>query len=270
MADALLSRSLVRPGTGIRLARRKPTEAFGWLREAAEAETAKLALRLDLLQMTLYAEAKHALLVVLQGRDASGKDGVIRTVFTGMNPAGINVTCFKVPAGRETVHDFLWRVHAAVPALGEVGVFNRSHYEDVLAVRVHHLAPEHRWRQRFGHIREFEQMLTDEGTTIVKLFLNVSKDEQRRRLQVRIDDPVDRWKFQMGDLAERRMWDAYTTAYEEALNETSTKDAPWYVIPADHKWVRNLVVTRILVDALNRIGPQFPEPHENLTGLTVT
>lgn len=270
MADKLLSRVLVKPDTALDLSRRRPDDDLGWEKAAALAETQRLARKLDLLQTKLYAESKKSLLVVLQARDAAGKDGVIRTVFTGMNPAGVKVTSFKAPAGKETAHDYLWRVHAAVPAAGEIGVFNRSHYEDVLVVRVHNWVPEQKWRKRFAHIRAFEQLLVDEGTAIVKLFLNISTEEQRARFQDRIDDPNERWKFRAADLEERKMWDAFTVAYQDAIRETSTKQAPWYVVPADRKWVRNLVVTRILVDALERLAPEFPQPEENLVGLTVT
>jgi PPK2 family polyphosphate:nucleotide phosphotransferase len=270
MADRVLSRVLVKPGVKVRLDRRDPAETFGWNKTTAQAQTAKLARELDLLQAKLWADQKRALLVVLQARDAAGKDGVIRTVFTGMNPAGVKVTSFKAPVGRELMQDYLWRCHLALPGKGEVGVFNRSHYEDVLVVRVRNLAPEERWRKRFRHIREFEQMLADEGTVILKLYLNISQEEQRLRFQDRIDDPNERWKFRAADLEDRKMWDAYTEAYEDAINETSTASAPWFVVPGDRKWVRNLVVSKILLDALTKIDPKFPEPEENIVGTKVT
>jgi PPK2 family polyphosphate:nucleotide phosphotransferase len=270
MADRLLTRVRVKPGSPVRLERRNPAEDFGLDKVATQAETLKLSKRMDELQTKLYADSKRALLVVLQARDAAGKDGVIRTVFTGMNPAGVRVTSFKVPAGREAAQDYLWRAHVAAPSRGEVGVFNRSYYEDVLVVRVHHLAPENRWRKRFAHIRAFEQLLFDEGTDIVKIFLNISNEEQRARFQDRIDDPNERWKFRKGDLEDRKMWGAFTTAYDEAIGETAAAHAPWFVVPSDRKWVRNHIVTRIMVDALERIDPKFPQPEENLEGLTVT
>ncbi len=269
MADRIVSRVLVKPGARLNLSRRNPAEDFGWKKATAQEETVKLSRQLDLLQAKLYAESEHALLVVLQARDAAGKDGVIRTVFAGLNPSSVKVTSFKVPAGREASQDYLWRCHMAAPGKGEIGVFNRSHYEDVLVVRVRSLAPEDRWRKRFQHIREFERLLSDEGTTIVKLFLNISAEEQRARFQDRIDDPNERWKFRAADLEDREMWDAYTTAYEDAIVETSTAQAPWYIVPADRKWVRNLVVTKILLDALGRIAPEFPPAEENIVGLQV-
>lgn len=226
--------------------------------------------RLHDLQERLYAEARRSLLVVLQAMDAGGKDGTIEHVFRGMNPQGVRVASFKAPTPEELAHDFLWRVHKEVPRKGEVGVFNRSHYEDVLVVRVHELVPEDVWRKRYGHIRDFEQGLVDAGTTIVKLLLHISKDEQRERLQARLDDPAKHWKFNRADLDERARWDDHLAAFEEAIAETSTEAAPWYVIPADRKWYRNWAVLRLLLATLAQMDPRFPPPADGLEGLVVT
>ncbi len=202
--------------------------------------------------------------------DAGGKDGTIRTVMTGVNPAGVRVASFGVPSEEERAHDFLWRIHRQLPERGQIGVFNRSHYEDVLVVRVHGLVPKAVWRRRYRQIREFERMLTEEGTTVVKLFLHVSKDEQRARLQDRIDSPDERWKFRKGDLDDRALWDDYMAAFRDALRTTSTDDAPWYVVPADRKWARNLAVARILRHHLEQLDPQFPAAEDGIEGLVVT
>jgi PPK2 family polyphosphate:nucleotide phosphotransferase len=210
----------------------------------------------------LWAEGERALLVVLQGMDTSGKDGTIRHVFCGVNPLGVRVTPFKAPSEEERKHDFLWRAHRAVPANGEMGLFNRSHYEDVLIVRVHAFVPEPVWRARYDAINDFERHLAEEGTTIVKFWLHISADEQRRRLQARLDDPAKRWKFNPDDLTERKLWPEYRAAAEEMLARTATPEAPWYVVPADHKWYRNWAVSRMLVDTLEEMNPQYPEPKD--------
>ncbi len=246
-----------------------PRETFGWEKEAARAELAEVVAELADLQKRLFAEEADAVLVVLQAMDAGGKDGVLREVLTGLNPAGVHVRGFGVPTEEERAHDFLWRIHRHTPARGEIVVFNRSHYEDVLVVRVKQLVPEAQWRPRYEHIRRFEQLLHGEGMAIVKLFLNISKEEQRERLQDRIDDPDERWKFRRGDLDERALWDDYMAAYREALEETSVETAPWFVVPGDRKWVRNLAVAHILVDVLQRLDPQYPEPAADLAGLVV-
>jgi len=207
---------------------------------------------------------------VLQAMDTGGKDGVLRSLFTGINPAGVNVSSFGVPSEEEQSHDYLWRVHHRCPAKGVIGIFNRSHYEDVVVVRVKNLVASASSNKRFGHIVDFERMLADEGTHIVKLFINISKEEQRERLQDRIDSPDERWKFRRGDLDDRALWDDFMRAYTDALTKTSTDTAPWYVVPADRKWVRNLVVARILRDLLGRIDPQYPEPDDDIEGLIVT
>jgi PPK2 family polyphosphate:nucleotide phosphotransferase len=259
----------MRAGRRVDLDAHDPGETFGWVKEDAQAELADELAAVAELQTRLFAERERALLVVLQAMDAGGKDGVIRNVMTGINPAGVRVTSFGVPSEEELAHDHLWRVHRHTPERGHIGVFNRSHYEDVLVVRVKQLVPEASWRRRYRHILEFERTLVEEGTSIVKLYLNVSKEEQRARLQDRIDSPDERWKFRRGDLDDRALWDDYMAAFRDALRATSTADAPWYVVPADRKWARNLAVARILRDALERIDPQYPAPEEGIEGLVV-
>jgi len=261
----------VTPGAAANLTARDPRDSAAFDggksagRKAAKAANAEL----EHLQELLYAEGKHKILVVLQAMDTGGKDGTIRHVFDGTNPQGVKVASFKKPTPEELAHDYIWRVHKHTPRSGEITIFNRSHYEDVLVVRVHDLVPPAVSEQRFEHINSFEQMLTDEGTTIVKLFLHISKEEQRVRLQARIDDPEKHWKFSFGDLGERKLWDQYLQAYEEAITRTNAVSAPWYVIPADRKWYRNLVITRILVDTLARLEMAYPEPEGNLEGVVV-
>lgn len=208
-------------------------------------------------QERLYAEGKQALLIVLQARDAGGKDGAVKHVFGTFNPNGVQISNFKVPSEEELSHDFLWRIHARAPRRGVIGVFNRSHYEDVLVTRVHSLIDDKTAKHRLEHIQNFEAMLVDNGTQVIKFYLHISADEQRDRLQERLDDPSKHWKFSENDLAERMKWTDYTAAYEDALS-TSTKDSPWYVIPADHKWFRNLLISRILLDRLKDMNPQYP------------
>ena len=216
-------------------------------------------------QDKLWAQSTSSLLVVLQAMDSGGKDGTIKHVFSGVNPQGTRVISFKVPTPAEAKHDFLWRIHAAVPAAGEIAIFNRSHYEDVLAPRVHHLVDGNIWRARYDAINDFEDVLARRGTTIVKIFLHVSKDEQRRRLQERIDTPDKRWKLSQADIEERSYWDEYQAAYEEAIERTTTHLAPWHVIPSDHKWYRNWAVSQVLIGTLAKIAPQYPEPPELAT-----
>jgi PPK2 family polyphosphate:nucleotide phosphotransferase len=229
-------------------------------RPATEAAVADLQNRLRDLQNRLWAEARRSVLVVLQGLDAAGKDGTIRQVFTGVNPQGVRVASFKEPTAHELAHDFLWRVHRDVPQAGEIGIFNRSHYEDVLVARVDRLVDDDVWRARYAHINAFESLLTDGGTTFVKFFLHISRDEQGRRLQERLDRPDKRWKLNRTDFIERARWDAYQAAYADVLTLTSTEIAPWYVIPSDHKWFRNWAVSQILVDVLGAIDPRYPDP----------
>jgi PPK2 family polyphosphate:nucleotide phosphotransferase len=259
----------VRADGDLDLAQRDPGETFGWTKESARAELGVERGHLAELQKMLYAEATRSVLVVLQAMDAGGKDGVLREVLTGLNPAGVRVNTFGVPSDEELGHDFLWRIHRHVPAKGQIVVFNRSHYEDVLVVRVKQLAPPAVWRKRYAHIRRFERILVDEGTTIVKLFLHISPEEQRLRLQDRIDSPDERWKFRAGDLDDRKLWDDYMRAYRDALARTSTERAPWYVVPGDRKWARNLTVARILRSTLERLDPQYPEPEQGIEGLIV-
>jgi PPK2 family polyphosphate:nucleotide phosphotransferase len=266
---ALVDRLRVEPGSKVKLVSRKTDSTLGLTKEQGRDRLASLHTQLFDLQARLWAEQKHALLVVLQAMDAGGKDGTIRSVFTGVNPQGVNVQSFKVPAGHELLHDYLWRVHAVAPAKGEIGIFNRSHYEDVLVVRVHEIVPEDHWRKRYRHLRDLERMLTDEGTTVVKIFLNISKDEQRQRQQERVDDPAKQWKFRPGDLEDRAKWDQFMDAYEEAINETVTDYAPWYVVPADRNWVRNVAVSSILVHHLEQLDPQYPPAAPGIVGTKV-
>jgi PPK2 family polyphosphate:nucleotide phosphotransferase len=248
----------VQPGTRVRLSKRDHGATSGWEKAAAESATARQLDRLTELQDRLWAEARHAVLVVLQGIDAAGKDGTIKKVMTAFNPQGSPVTSFKVPSAEELAHDYLWRVHKAMPRRGEIGIFNRSHYEDVLVVRVHELVPKAVWSKRYDEINAFERHLTANRTTIVKFFLAIDKDEQRERFQARYDDPTKRWKFSMGDLDERARWDDYQSAFDDALSKTSTDAAPWYVIPANRKWFRNLAVATILADTIADLRPAYP------------
>ena len=261
----------VEPGSSVDLAAIDTRATTGAPGDKAVTEAALPALwdRLGELQERLYAESKQSLLVVLQAMDAGGKDGTIKNVFRGTNPQGVRVASFKAPTEQELAHDFLWRVHQEVPAHGEIGVFNRSHYEDVLVVRVHDLVPKAMWKKRFSHIRHFERVLVDGGTTVVKLYLHISKDEQAERLQARLDDPTKHWKFRAGDLVERERWDDYQVAFEEAITETSAEVAPWYVVPADRKWYRNWAVLRILVETLEAMDPQFPPPEDDVASAVV-
>jgi PPK2 family polyphosphate:nucleotide phosphotransferase len=265
-------RFVVPSGTGFSLAGRDPAASDGAPGDKKETKRAldDLAQRLGELQDRLYAESARSLLVVLQAMDAGGKDGTVKHVFAGVNPQGVRVTSFKVPTEDELGHDFLWRIHAHAPRHGEIAIFNRSHYEDVLVARVHGLVDESTWRRRYRHINHFEALLEDAGTRVVKLFLHISREEQARRLQARLDDPTKRWKFNRGDLAERERWDDYQAAYEETIAHTSTEHAPWYVIPADRKWFRNWAVSRIVIEALEAMDPRYPAPAEDLDGIAVT
>jgi len=260
----------VAPGSSPGLDQRKPDiRPRGLDKKKGLDRLADRVESLGLQHARLAAEGTRAVLLVLQGLDASGKDGTIKSVLTGVNPQGCRIVSFKAPTVPELAHDYLWRVHALCPARGELGIFNRSHYEDVVAVRVRKLAPAKVWRRRYEHIRSFERMLVDEGTAIVKVFLHVSRDEQRERLQERIDDPEKRWKFRLGDLDDRKLWDQFTKAYEDVIRETSTDWAPWHVVPADHNWVRNLAVAEILAETLERLDPQFPPADPALDGIEI-
>ena len=266
-----VDRYRVAEGTRVNLAAWDPSDRSGFAgtKEEGEKAATQLNKRLEELQEMLWADRRHRLLVVLQAVDTGGKDGTIRKVLEGVNPVGVRVASFKRPTPPELARDYLWRVHPHVPGNGEIVVFNRSHYEDVLVVRVHQLVPQSRWEKRYRHMVEFEKLLADEGTTIVKFFLHISKEEQRLRLQARIDDSTKHWKFSMGDLDERKHWDDYQRAYEDALSETSTAFAPWFIVPADRKWYRDLVVATVLVEAMEKMDLRYPRPEQDLSGVVV-
>lgn len=228
--------------------------------EHAQPEIATYEEKLKDLQYLMYAEGKHSLLICLQGRDAAGKDGTIKHVLGAMNPQGCTVNSFKVPTHQEAAHDFLWRYHRATPGQGQVSIFNRSQYEDVLIVRVHNLVPEAVWSKRYDHINDFERLLHDNGTHILKFYLHIDADEQLKRFKKRIDDPARHWKISEADYSERPHWDEYTHAFEAALSKCSTEYAPWYIIPANHKWFRNLAISRIVAETLESLNMQFPAP----------
>jgi PPK2 family polyphosphate:nucleotide phosphotransferase len=261
----------VKPGAKVELAEIDPRDTAGAPGDKEEAQglLSEANERLAGLQERLYAEDGQSLLVVLQAMDAGGKDGTIKHVFNGVNPQGVQVTSFKAPTDEELAHDFLWRVHQRTPAKGTIGIFNRSHYEDVLVVRVHDLVPEKVWKGRYELINAFEAGLAAAGTRIVKLFLHISKDEQAERFRDRLEDPSKNWKFRTGDLKERERWGDYMDAFEEAIGRTSTAVAPWYVVPADRKWMRNWVVSRILIETLEDMDPKYPPPEEDLSGVVV-
>ena len=237
-----------------------PTEGklYHYDRDIAEEEFKALRKELREWQTRLYAEGKQKLLVVLQAMDAGGKDGTIRSVFQGVNPQGVRVHSFKVPSKEELDHDFLWRIHKVVPGKGMMGVFNRSHYEDVLVVRVHDIVPETVWRPRYEQINQFEKLLHDTGTRILKFYLHISKKEQKARFQARLDDPSKHWKFSLEDVEKRKYWDDYMAAYEEMLEKTTTPWAPWYVIPSDQKWYRNLAISRVIMATIKEMNPLYP------------
>jgi PPK2 family polyphosphate:nucleotide phosphotransferase len=266
-----MHRYRVEPGTKVDLAAIDPEDraAFEGGKKAGKERLDELGERLEELQELFYAEGKHKLLVVLQAMDCGGKDGTIRSVFDGVDPQGVRVARFGKPTQLELDHDYLWRVHPHAPARGEIVLFNRSHYEDVLVVRVHELVPEETWRRRYDHINAFEKLLADEGTTIIKLFLHISQKEQKQRLRERLEIPSKRWKFSKQDLAERALWPSYIAAYEEALSRTSTEWAPWYIVPADSNWYRNLVVSAVLVDTLESLDMSYPEPESGLDDLVI-
>jgi PPK2 family polyphosphate:nucleotide phosphotransferase len=262
---------LVKPDTKVKLSKIDPSDTgdFKGGKEAALAEFEKLNGKLETLQELLFAEHKHKVLIVLQAMDAGGKDGTIRHVFEGVNPAGVRVASFKAPTAEELDHDYLWRIHKQAPGKGELVIFNRSHYEDVLVVRVHNYVPPEVWKKRFDQINEFERTLTENGTTILKFYLHIDLDEQKERLQARLDDPTKRWKFRLGDLEERKLWGNYMEAFEDVLSKTSTDYAPWYIIPANRKWYRDLVISSVLVDALEGLKMKYPESEENLDGVVI-
>jgi PPK2 family polyphosphate:nucleotide phosphotransferase len=260
----------VKPGSKVDISTLDPanTRALKGGRKAADAALPGDRAALAELQTRLWAESRRSVLLILQGTDASGKDGTVAHVFSGVNPQGTRVTSFKTPTAEEMAHDFLWRVHAAVPHAGEIGIFNRSQYEDVLVARVRKLVPKSVWKKRYADITAFESLLTQGGMTIIKCCLLISKDEQRKRFEDRLKDPQKRWKFQRGDLEDRALWKEYQAAYSEAIERTSTKTAPWYIIPADNKWFRNWAVSRLLIETVTDMDPKYPEPAD-LAGITI-
>ena len=269
--DALdIDRYRVVPGSKVQLATWDPADDGG-LTKGKEADRllARDIERMFEAQERLYAEGRRALLVVLQAMDTGGKDGTIKNVFSGVNPTGCRVTSFKAPSEEELAHDFLWRIQKAVPRYGEIGIFNRSHYEDVLVVRVRELVPESVWRGRYERINRFEKDLVDSGIQVLKFFLHISKDEQKERLEARLADKDKLWKFNVGDLAERKRWDEYQEAYAEALTRCSTEWAPWIVVPANRKWYRNLVVARAIAEKLEEMKPKPRTPSEDLSSLVI-
>ncbi|MDJ0924578.1 MAG: polyphosphate kinase 2 family protein [Acidimicrobiia bacterium] len=267
-----MDRYRVRPGQQVDLSSWDPRDqsAFAGDKDEANKYLKELRRRLAELQQLLWAEDKHKILIVLQAMDTGGKDGTIRNVFSGVNPQGIDVVAFKAPTDEELSHDYLWRIHDHTPAAGSFTVFNRSHYEDVLIVRVLGLVPEERWSRRYEHINAFEKLLADEGTTILKFYLHISPDEQAERLQARLDDETKHWKFNKGDLEHRALWDQYTEAYEVALQKTSQDYAPWYIVPANRKWYRNIVVAKTIVDTLESLNMEYPDPEEGLDDIVIT
>ncbi len=261
----------IKPETKVKLSKWDPNDTgdFKGGKEEGLAKLEKLNGKLEALQELLFAEHKHKVLVVLQAMDTGGKDGAIRRVFDRVNPAGVRVASFKAPTPEELDHDYLWRVHKQVPAKGELVVFNRSHYEDVLVVRVHNYVSPEVWSKRFDQINEFERSLAENGTTILKFYLHIDLDEQKERLQARLDDPTKRWKFRLGDLEERKLWPDYMKAFEDVLSKTSTEHAPWYIVPANRKWFRDLVISSVLVDTLEGLKMSYPESEENLDGVVI-
>ncbi|MCL4394652.1 MAG: polyphosphate kinase 2 family protein [Chloroflexi bacterium] len=266
-----MERYRVKPGAPVDLDAFDPNDnsAFEGSKKSGEKRLNQLCADLDTLQELLYAEHRHRLLIVLQGMDTAGKDGTIRHVFQGVNPQGVHVASFKTPTSEELDHDYLWRIHAQTPAKGEMVIFNRSHYEDVLIVRVHKLVDPKVWRARYSEINHFEEMLANEGTMIRKFFLHVDADEQKNRLEDRLRDASKHWKFNPDDLKERKLWPEYMKAYQDALSETSTAWAPWYIVPSNRKWYRNLVVSNVIVDALKSLKMEYPKPAEGLDQITV-
>jgi PPK2 family polyphosphate:nucleotide phosphotransferase len=267
----IVKRYRVQPGSSVNLKKWDPADksAFKGNKAHGEAKVAQLTARLEPLQEMLYAEHKHKVLIVLQGMDTAGKDGVIRKVFEGIDPQGVQVANFKLPTPVELDHDYLWRAHQRVPANGEITIFNRSYYEDVLAVRVHDLVPPKVWQRRYAQINEFESMLVEEGLTVLKFFLHIDRAEQKKRLQARLDEPHKRWKFNEGDLKERDLWADYTKAYEAVLSKTSTAGAPWYIVPANSKWYRDFVIAMVLVETLRGLKMRYPVAAAGLADVVI-
>ncbi len=256
----------VKPGSKVDLSKWDTRSTPSWAgddKEEGKTHLATLNQEMERLQELLWANGGERVLLVLQAMDAGGKDGTVRHVFEGVNPSGVRVAAFKKPSSKELAHDYLWRVHREVPGNGELVIFNRSHYEDVLIVRVEDLVPKARWSKRYEHIVNFEQMLADEGTTIIKVFLHISKGEQQERLQARLDEPAKNWKFEAGDLGPRSKWDDYQKAFEDLLEKTNTKDAPWFIVPSDRKWYRNIAVSEIMIQTLQNLDMNYPEADFN-------
>jgi PPK2 family polyphosphate:nucleotide phosphotransferase len=260
----------VEPGKRLRLGRIDPGDTHGYREARARDQAAKHLARLQTLQEMLYAERKRRILIVLQGIDTSGKDGAVKYLTSALHALGTRVASFGVPTEPELAHDYLWRIHAQVPANGQIVIFNRSHYESVLVERVHELAPKERWSKRYDEINDFERLLTEEGTTIIKCFLHIDRNEQLERLRARYEDPTKRWKFNLGDLEERKRWDSYQKAFEAALTRCSTADAPWYVIPSNHKWFRDLAIGEIVADTLTGLGLAYPAREDLPKGLVIS
>ena len=261
----------VKPKTKVNLSEWDPNDTGDFKGGKAEglAQVEELNTKLEELQELLYAEHRHKVLVILQAMDTGGKDGAIRRVFDGVNPVGVRVASFKAPTPEELDHDYLWRVHKQVPGNGEIVIFNRSHYEDVLIVRVHNIIAGDVWKERYDQINEFERILAENGTTILKFYLHIDKEEQKDRLQARLDDPAKHWKFRLSDLEERKLWLDYMQAYEDMLTKTSTKYAPWHIVPANRKWFRDLVIASVLVESLEALKMKYPEPEENLDSIVI-
>jgi len=266
-----MKQHIVKPDSKIKLSEWDPNDTgkFDGGKEKGLAEVAKLNARLSELQEVLYAEHKHKILIVLQAMDTGGKDGAIQRVFSGVNPQGVRVANFKVPTAEELDHDYLWRVHKVTPAKGEIAVFNRSHYEDVLVVRVHNIVPLEIVEKRYDQINAFEHHLAENGTIILKFYLHIDLDEQKERLQARLDDPAKHWKFRLADLDERKLWPEYMKAFEDVLSKTSTDYAPWVIVPANRKWYRDLVILSVLVKTLEDLNMKIPESDEDLKGVIV-
>lgn len=260
-----ISKLLVKPGSKVNLKKIATRYEGKMQKEQANAELDRLHAEMNEFQYKIHAEKKQALLIVLQAMDAGGKDGTIRDVMYGFNPQGCKVIPFRTPTTMELSHDFLWRVHKAVPAKGEIGIFNRSHYGDILVVKIHNLVPPKQWSKRYDHINDFERMLTDEGTRILKIFLHISKAEQKKRLDKRINNPLKHWKVDESDFKERRYWDKYIEAHQQMLEKCSTAYAPWYVVPSDRKWYRNWAVAQIIIKNLQQMNPKMPKPSIDVT-----
>ena len=266
-----MSQPLIPPfGKKFDLSKYDPDYDGGLDKDKGKAEVERLAVRIDELQNILYAAKSHAVLLLMQGIDTSGKDGVVKDVFAATSPIGVRVVSFGVPTAEELAHDYLWRYRKEMPRKGQVVVFNRSYYESVLVERVKGIAPKEAWERRYGEIDDLERYLCDNGTVILKFFLHISKDEQRERLQERVDNPKKHWKFNLGDLEERKLWDDYQAAFQDMVERCNTEVAPWHVVPADHNWYRNLVVARAIVERMESLGLEYPEAEDDLTGVKVT